>query len=60
MTSKPLELIHIDLFGPTKIKSLNLNRFVFILVDNFSRLTWFSFWNIKINLFRILIFLEKG
>ena len=26
-TSKPLELIHMDLFGPTKTKSLNENPF---------------------------------
>jgi len=36
MISRPLELIHMDLFGPTKIKSLNENRFVFILVDDMS------------------------
>ena len=39
MTSRPLELIHIDLFGPTKTKSLNGNHFVFVLVDDFFRFT---------------------
>ena len=39
MTSKPLELIHMNLFGPTKTKSLNGNHFVFVLVDDFSRFT---------------------
>ena len=39
MTSRPLELIHMDLFGPTKTKSLNENRYVFVLVDDFSRFT---------------------
>ena len=43
MTSRPLELIHMDLFGPTKIKSLSENRFIFVLVDNFSRFTWVFF-----------------
>jgi len=43
MTSGPLELIHMDLFCPTKIKSLSENRFVFILVDDFSRFTWIFF-----------------
>ena len=33
MTSCPLELIHMDLFGPTQTKSLSGNRFAFILVD---------------------------
>ena len=43
MISRPLELIHIDLFGHTKIKSLNGNRFIFVLVDDFSRFTWVFF-----------------
>ena len=43
MTSRALELIHMDLFGPAKIKSLNENRFVSILVDDFSRFTWVFF-----------------
>ena len=28
-----------DLFGPTKTKSLSENRFVFVLIDDFSRFT---------------------
>ena len=43
MASRPLELIHMNLFDPTKIKSLNGNRFAFILVDDFSRFTWIFF-----------------
>ena len=40
MTSRPLELIHMELLGPTKTKSLSENRFGFVLVDNFLRFTW--------------------
>ena len=43
MTSRPLELIHMNLFGPTKTKSLRENRFVFVLVDDFLILHGFSF-----------------
>jgi len=43
MTSRPLELIHMDLFSHTKTKSLNENRYVFVLVDDFSRFTWIFF-----------------
>ena len=43
MTSRPLKLIHMDLFGPTKTKSLSKNRFAFVLVDDFSRFTWVFF-----------------
>ena len=32
-----------NLFGPIKTKSLSENRFVFILVDDFSRFTWVFF-----------------
>ena len=32
-----------DLFDPTKTKSLSENRFVFVLVDNFSHFTWVFF-----------------
>jgi len=39
MTLRPLELILMDLFGPTKTKSLSENSFVFILVDDFYRFT---------------------
>ena len=49
MTSRPLELIHMDLFDPTKTKSLNENHFVFVFVfvDDFSRFTWVFFLEYK-------------
>jgi len=59
MTTRPLELIHIDLFRPTKIKSLCDNRFVFVLVDDFSYSQGFSFQNIEMKLSHIFMFLEK-
>ena len=61
MTSRPLELIHMDLFGLTKAKSLNENHFVFVFVfvDDFSRLHGFSCWNIKIKLFSIFNVFRK-
>ena len=40
MTSRPLELIYMDLFSPIKTKILSCNYFVFVLVDDFSRFTW--------------------
>ena len=43
MPSRPLELNHMDLFAPIKIKSLNGNHFVFVLVDDFSHFTWVFF-----------------
>ena len=32
---RPLELVHIDLFGPTRNKILNGNKYVFVIIDNF-------------------------
>ena len=42
-TTKPLELIHIDLFSPSRILSLGGKRYAFVLVDDFSRFTWVLF-----------------
>ena len=36
-----------DLFGLTKTKRLNENRYVFVLVDDFSRFTWVFFLEYK-------------
>ena len=38
-TTKPLELIHMDLFGPSKTLSLGGKRYAYVLVDDFSRFT---------------------
>ena len=38
-TSKPLELLHLDLFGPSKVQSINHNKYVFVIVDDYSRYT---------------------
>ncbi|CAN1273905.1 Retrovirus-related Pol polyprotein from transposon TNT 1-94 [Linum perenne] len=42
-TSKPLQLLHMDLFGPTNIQSLGGNFFAFVVVDDYSRFTWVFF-----------------
>ena len=42
-TSKPLELIHMDLFGPINVPSLSRKKYVFVIVDDFSRYTWTIF-----------------
>ena len=38
-TSRPLELLHIDLFGPTKSASLNSKKYGLVIVD-YTRWTW--------------------
>jgi transposase InsO family protein len=42
-TKRPLELLHIDLFGPISIESLGGKRYGFVIVDDFSRFTWVLF-----------------
>lgn len=38
-TSRPLELLHIDVFGPVGIASINGNKYGLSIVDDYSRWT---------------------
>nr|KYP34309.1 Copia protein [Cajanus cajan] len=42
-TSKPLQLIHMDLFGPSRTMSLGGNYYGIVIVDDYSRFTWVMF-----------------
>ena len=42
-TSKPLELLHLDLFGTTQVASLGGMLYGFVIVDDYSRFTWVIF-----------------
>lgn len=42
-TTRPLELLHMDLFGPTRTTSLGGNKYGLVIVDDFSRYTWVMF-----------------
>jgi hypothetical protein len=44
---RPLELLHIDLFRPTRVRNINGNRYVFVIVDDFTRYTWILFLKSK-------------
>jgi transposase InsO family protein len=46
-TSRVLELLHMDLFGPTTYKSLGGNLYCLVIVDDFSRYTWVFFLHDK-------------
>lgn len=39
-TFKPLHLLHMDLFGPTRTASIGGKRYAFVIVDDFSRFIW--------------------
>ena len=49
--SKPLELLHMDLMGPTRIQSLGGKRYILLLVDDFSRFVWSAFLREKADTF---------
>ena len=36
-TSCPLELLHVDLMGPTRMESMVGKRYIMVVVDDFSR-----------------------
>ena len=56
-TSKPFDLVHMDLVGPTRILSLNGKRFGLVIVDDYSI---FSLYFIKIKLLiKFCYFLEE-
>ena len=58
-TSRPLELLHLDLFGPTRITSLGGSKYRLVVVDDFSRFTWVSFLAHKDETFSSFIKLLK-
>ena len=46
-TSISVELLHIDLFGPSRTMSLSGNYYGLVIVDNYSRFTWTLFLKTK-------------
>jgi transposase InsO family protein len=47
LTSRPLELLHMDLFGPTTYLSVVGNLYSLVIVDDFSIYTWVFFLHEK-------------
>ncbi|GJU02418.1 retrovirus-related pol polyprotein from transposon TNT 1-94 [Tanacetum coccineum] len=39
-TTRCLELLHMDLFGPSAVRSYGGNRYTLVIVDDYSRYTW--------------------
>ena len=42
-TSRPLELLHVDLFGPIDVLSMGGKSYGFVTVDDYSRFIWVYF-----------------
>ena len=47
VTSRCLELLYVDLMGPTRTESLGGKRYIMVIVDNFSRYNWVEFFREK-------------
>jgi len=50
-TTRPLELLHMDLFGPSRTKSLGGNYYGLVIVYDYSRFTWTLFIATKDNVY---------
>ena len=42
-TDRPLELLHMDLFGPIAYISIGGSKYSLVIVDDYSRFTWVFF-----------------
>jgi transposase InsO family protein len=42
-TNRPLELLHMDLFGPIAYISIGRSKYCLVIVDDYSRFTWVFF-----------------
>ncbi|GJX00063.1 retrovirus-related pol polyprotein from transposon TNT 1-94 [Tanacetum coccineum] len=55
-----LELLHMDLFGPSAVRSYGGNRYTLVIVDDYSRYTWTRFLKDKTEAFdQFKIFSKK-
>ena len=46
-STKCLQLLHMDLFGPVQIMSLTKKRYCLVIIDDFSRYSWTKFLHSK-------------
>nr|GEV77611.1 retrovirus-related Pol polyprotein from transposon TNT 1-94 [Tanacetum cinerariifolium] len=59
-TTRCLELLHMNLFGPSAVRSYRGNRYTLVIVDDYSMYTWTRFLNDKTEAFdQLKIFSKK-
>lgn len=51
-TTKPLHMLHLDLFGPVSTQSLGGKKYCLVVVDDYSRFTWVMFLANKSDCFK--------
>ena len=54
-TNKPLQFLHLDLFEPPQTRSLGGKYYVYVVVHNFSRFTWFMLLTSKDEVFQSFV-----
>ncbi|GJS18614.1 retrovirus-related pol polyprotein from transposon TNT 1-94 [Tanacetum coccineum] len=58
-TSEKLQMLHMDLCGPMQVASINGKRYILVIVDDYSRLTWVKFLRTKDEALEIIIKILK-
>ena len=58
-TTKPLELVHIDLCGPMRTKGLEGEIYFMLRVDDYTRMTWVCFLKKKSETFEHFIIFKE-
>ncbi|XP_075077402.1 uncharacterized protein LOC142164119 [Nicotiana tabacum] len=54
-TSRPFDLFHIDLCGTIRVPSRGGKKYVFVIVDDYSRFTWTLFLRSKDDTFEVFV-----
>nr|GEU65492.1 uncharacterized mitochondrial protein AtMg00810-like [Tanacetum cinerariifolium] len=54
-SKRRLQLLHMDLCGPMRVESINGNKYVVVIVDDYSRYTWTHFLRSKDETPKVLI-----
>jgi hypothetical protein len=52
---KPLQLVHMDLCGPSRQEGTGKEKYFMLIIDDYSRLTWVSFLKEKAEAFEKFI-----
>lgn len=58
-TSRPLELLHMNLCRPVKVQSREVKKYILVVVDNFSIFTWTMLLRSKEETYETFITLAK-
>ncbi|GJS19760.1 retrovirus-related pol polyprotein from transposon TNT 1-94 [Tanacetum coccineum] len=54
-SKRRLQILHMDLCGPMRVKSFNCKKYVLVIVDDYSRYTWTHFLRSKDETPKVLI-----